>query len=94
MKHKILSIFDTRPEAIKMTPSLGKPVLVMRERPEAVDAETVKIVGTDPKIICREVNSLLEDNEKHMTMSQAHNPYGDGNASDKMINYIVGGWRG
>lgn len=74
-------------------PSLGKPVLVMREtteRPEAVDAGTVKIVGTDPKNICKEVFSLLDSTEKYRMMSQAHNPYGDGDASDKMINHILG----
>jgi len=73
-------------------PSLGKPVLVMRdttERPEAVDAGTVKIVGTDPENICCQVNSLLDNDEKYRMMSQAHNPYGDGNASGKMINYIL-----
>ncbi len=74
-------------------PSLGKPVLVMREtteRPEAVDAGTVKIVGTNPNTICKEVYSLLNNDEKYMKMSQAHNPYGDGYASDKMINHILG----
>lgn len=74
-------------------PSLGKPVLVMREtteRPEAVDAGTVKIVGTDPEKICREVNSLLENDEKYTMMSHAHNPYGNGHAADQIINYILG----
>ena len=73
-------------------PSLGKPVLVMRdttERPEAVDAGTVKIVGTDPEVICREVNLLLDDNENYSTMSLAHNPYGDGKASEAIINNIL-----
>ena len=73
-------------------PSLGKPVLVMRdttERPEAVDAGTVKIVGTNPEVICREVNSLLDDNENYSTMSLAHNPYGDGKASEAIINNIL-----
>ena len=78
-------------------PSLGKPVLVMRdttERPEAVDAGTVKIVGTDPEVICREVNALLDDSDKYTMMSQAHNPYGDGKASDAIINYILRGKHG
>ena len=78
-------------------PSLGKPVLVMRdttERPEAVDAGTVKIVGTDPDVICREVSALLDDNDKYTTMSQAHNPYGDGKAADAIINYILRGKHG
>lgn len=73
-------------------PSLGKPVLVMRdttERPEAVDAGTVKIVGTNPDVICREVSTLLDNDEKYTAMSQAHNPYGDGDSSDKIIDYIL-----
>ena len=75
-------------------PSLGKPVLVMRdttERPEAVDAGTVKIVGTNPEVICREVNSLLDDNDNYTKMSQAHNPYGDGKASEAIIDNILKG---
>ncbi len=74
-------------------PSLGKPVLVMREtteRPEAVDAGTVKMVGTDPKTICTEVSLLLDNAEQYKIMSQAHNPYGDGTASDKIIHHILG----
>ncbi len=73
-------------------PSLGKPVLVMRdttERPEAVDAGTVKIVGTNPENICKQVNLLLDDEKKYSLMSQAHNPYGDGDASGKIINHIL-----
>lgn len=65
-------------------PSLGKPVLVMRdttERPEAVDAGTVKLVGTDPDTIVREANRLLDDAAAYESMSRAHNPYGDGKAA-------------
>lgn len=65
-------------------PSLGKPVLVMRkntERPEAVEAGTVRLVGTDPDTIVSNVQSLLEHEKTYHTMSQAHNPYGDGNAA-------------
>ena len=72
-------------------PSLGKPVLVMREtteRPEAVVAGTVKIVGTDVEVICREVNDLLTDEAAYQLMSQAHNPYGDGNASQRILNAL------
>jgi len=72
-------------------PSLGKPVLVMREtteRPEALDAGTVKLVGTDPKLICREAEKLLTDTAAYRKMSRAHNPYGDGNASGRIINTI------
>ncbi|MEN8122744.1 MAG: UDP-N-acetylglucosamine 2-epimerase (non-hydrolyzing), partial [Bacteroidota bacterium] len=72
-------------------PSLGKPVLVMREtteRPEAVDAGTVILVGTDKKKIVDETTELLNDIEKYNTMSQLHNPYGDGKASKRIVDYI------
>jgi len=72
-------------------PSLGKPVLVMRdttERPEAIDAGTVKLVGTNPKNIIREAQKLLDDNEAYRQMSQAHNPYGDGKASKNIITFL------
>jgi UDP-N-acetylglucosamine 2-epimerase (non-hydrolysing) len=65
-------------------PSLGKPVLVMRdttERPEAVEAGTVKLVGTDPVAIVREANRLLDDPAAYEAMARAHNPYGDGQAA-------------
>ena len=65
-------------------PSLGKPVLVMRnttERPEAVDAGTVKLVGTDKNKIVKMVNQLLTDKDEYQKMSKAHNPYGEGLAS-------------
>ena len=72
-------------------PSLGKPVLVMREtteRPEAVDAGTVKLVGTDATRIVSEVNRLLDDRSAYEAMSFAHNPYGDGKAVDRILNRI------
>jgi len=72
-------------------PSLGKPVLVMRdttERPEAIDAGTVKLVGTNPENIISEVTRLLEDKIGYEQMSKAHNPYGDGKACEKIINII------
>lgn len=72
-------------------PSLGKPVLVMRdttERPEAVTAGTVKLVGTNPDTIINEVNKLLKDVSLYESMSQAHNPYGDGKACQKIVNLI------
>ncbi len=72
-------------------PSLGKPVLVMRdttERPEALEAGTVKLVGTDPDIIVSEVTKLLVDSVRYDTMSQAHNPYGDGKSCQKIVNII------
>ena len=73
-------------------PSLGKPVLVMRdttERPEAVEAGTVKLVGTNKKEIVTMVNQLLENKELYTKMSRAHNPYGDGNASHTICNILV-----
>lgn len=69
-------------------PGLGKPVLVMRdttERPEALDAGTVKLVGTDYDRIVSEVSALLEDVEYYDRMSKAVNPYGDGHACEKII---------
>lgn len=74
-------------------PSLGKPVLVMREtteRPEAVDAGTVKLVGTDRAVIVEEVSRLLDDEEAYQAMLLVHNPYGDG----KAVGRIVDGLRG
>jgi UDP-N-acetylglucosamine 2-epimerase (non-hydrolysing) len=72
-------------------PSLGKPVLVMRdttERPEAVDAGTVKLVGTDRQRIVEEVTRLLHDNDAWQTMSRAHNPYGDGQACRRILHAL------
>lgn len=72
-------------------PSLGKPVLVMRsvtERPEAVDAGTVRLVGTCVDEITNQVNTLLNDPAEYNKMSFAHNPYGDGKASIRILNYL------
>lgn len=72
-------------------PSLGKPVLVMRdttERPEAVKAGTVKIVGTDPKTIEDSVIELIENQVLYNKMSKAHNPYGDGSACKNIIDHL------
>ncbi len=72
-------------------PGLGKPVLVMRnttERPEALKAGTVKLVGTDYSTIITEVSNLLDNQDYYNEMSQALNPYGDGNACDRIVNYI------
>ena len=72
-------------------PGLGKPVLVMRtttERPEALNAGTVKLVGTDTELIAQGVSAIIEDEFLYMKMSTAHNPYGDGKAVDKIINFI------
>jgi len=72
-------------------PSLGKPVLVMRdttERPEALQAGTVKLVGTDVDKIVKEAQKLLDDDAAYAAMSQAHNPYGDGHACKRIVESI------
>ena len=73
-------------------PSLGKPVLVMREtteRPEAVDAGTVRLVGTDIERIVSQIDSLLDDPADYLRMSAAHNPYGDGKAGRRIAELIA-----
>jgi len=73
-------------------PSLGKPVLVMRdttERPEAVDAGTVLLVGTDVDRIVSEIARLFDDEAAYAIMASAHNPYGDGNACERIANAIA-----
>jgi UDP-N-acetylglucosamine 2-epimerase (non-hydrolysing) len=72
-------------------PSLGKPVLVMREtteRPEAVGEGTVKIVGTNASLICAEAEKLLTNSAAYQTMSRVHNPYGDGRAAERIIKRL------
>jgi len=73
-------------------PSLGKPVLVMRdttERPEALDAGTVKLVGTNKEVIVKMVKKLLNDKKFYEQMSKSHNPYGNGNASNMICNILM-----
>ena len=73
-------------------PSLGKPVLVLRdttERPEGIVAGTLKLVGTDEETIYEETKKLLSNNEEYQKMSKASNPYGDGYASEKIVNAII-----
>ncbi|MGB0683769.1 MAG: non-hydrolyzing UDP-N-acetylglucosamine 2-epimerase [Magnetovibrionaceae bacterium] len=73
-------------------PSLGKPVLVMREvteRPEAVEAGTVKLVGTDAEKIVREARALLTDDAAYQAMARAHNPYGDGKAANRIVKDLL-----
>jgi len=73
-------------------PSLGKPILVLREkteRPEAVKAGTVKLVGTDADLIVREAERLLDDSTEYNRMSRLHNPYGDGKASERVARRIA-----
>ena len=72
-------------------PGLGKPVLVMRdttERPEAVDAGTVKLVGTNYDLIVSETSRLLDDQDYYNSMSYANNPYGDGQACERIIEFV------
>ena len=74
-------------------PSLGKPVLVMRdvtERPEAVEAGTVRLVGADRSRIVANVAELLDNQASYIAMSRAHNPYGDGNACGRIISVLKG----
>jgi UDP-N-acetylglucosamine 2-epimerase (non-hydrolysing) len=92
LKHSYIVLTDSggiQEEA----PSLGKPVLVMRdvtERPEAVEAGTVRLVGADRKRIVANVAELLDNSASYTIMSRAHNPYGDGNACEKIILVLKG----
>jgi len=73
-------------------PSLGKPVLVMREvseRPEAIAAGTACLTGTDPEVIVGTVSSLLDDPVRYKQMTSRPNPYGDGHASERIVQFLV-----
>lgn len=73
-------------------PSLGKPVLVLRdttERPEGIDAGTLRLVGTDEEVVYKEAKKLLEDEKEYGKMSEAKNPYGDGFASRRIVDAII-----
>jgi len=72
-------------------PSLGKPVLVLRdttERPEGVEAGTLKLVGTDAGVVEKEMTRLITDKTEYDRMANAKNPYGDGKASDRILDSI------
>lgn len=74
-------------------PSLGKPVLVMRdttERPEALEAGTVKLVGTDTQLIIKEAQKLIDDKKEYEKMAKAHNPYGDGQSCKRIVDFLKG----
>ncbi len=78
-------------------PALGKPVLVMRdttERPEGVEAGTAKLVGTDQQVIFSEAVRLLDDDEYYQHMATAHNPFGDGKASNRIVEIIAKSLKG
>lgn len=90
MQHSILLLTDSG-SVQEEAPSLGKPVLVMRnttERPEAVEAGTVKLVGTGAETIVGNVVELLRNKELYKRMSETHNPYGDGQACERIVNAL------
>lgn len=90
MQHATLLLTDSG-GVQEEAPSLGKPVLVMRnttERPEAVEAGTVKLVGTDAAAIVSNVSELLRDKELYKRMSETHNPYGDGHACERIVEAL------
>ena len=90
LKHSYLVLTDSggiQEEA----PGIGKPVLVMRnttERPEGLDAGTVKLVGTNKETIVQEVSNLIDSKDLYLKMSEASNPYGDGQASKRIVEYF------
>jgi UDP-N-acetylglucosamine 2-epimerase (non-hydrolysing) len=91
MQHSYLILTDSG-GVQEEAPSLGKPVLVMRnttERPEAAEAGTVQLVGTDASEIVKNVYILLEDQTIYNKMSQAHNPYGDGRACERIVKTVL-----
>jgi UDP-N-acetylglucosamine 2-epimerase (non-hydrolysing) len=93
MNHSYLIITDSG-GVQEEAPSLGKPVLVMREtteRPEAVDAGTVRLVGTDRYKIVGEASRLLDNEEAYREMAVAHNPYGDGKAAERILSILRNG---
>ena len=91
MQHSTLLLTDSG-GVQEEAPSLGKPVLVMRnttERPEAVEAGTVKLVGTDAEAIVSNVTELLRNQELYRRMSETHNPYGDGHACERILSALT-----
>ena len=81
-----------RPFSPSRTVSPVVPVLVMRrvtERPEGVEAGTVRLVGTDPECIIAETRRLLDDPDAHAAMAKAVNPYGDGHAAERIVKAIL-----
>jgi UDP-N-acetylglucosamine 2-epimerase (non-hydrolysing) len=91
MQHCLLIVTDSG-GVQEEAPSLGKPVLVMRdttERPEAVEAGTVKLVGTDTGRIVESVRELLENSVVYNRMARAHNPYGDGRARERVLDVFL-----
>lgn len=96
MKHCYLVLTDSG-GVQEEAPGLGKPVLVMRdttERPEALEAGTVQLVGANKQKIIRGVQNLIDDNELYQTMAKAHNPYGNGAAIKKILNFLNNDFKG
>ena len=92
LMHKSYFIITDSGGIQEEAPSMGKPVLVMRdatERPEALKAGTVKLVGTSTKKIVNEANALINDVALYKSMSSAYNPYGDGKASEKIVDFFI-----
>jgi UDP-N-acetylglucosamine 2-epimerase (non-hydrolysing) len=92
LMHKSYIIITDSGGVQEEAPSMGKPVLVMRdttERPEALKAGTVKLVGTNTKKIVDETNALINDAELYESMSNAYNPYGDGEACKKIVDFFI-----
>jgi len=92
LMHKSYFIITDSGGIQEEAPSMGKPVLVMRdatERPEALKAGTVKLVGTSTKKIVNEANALINDVALYKSMSSAYNPYGDGKASKKIVDFFI-----
>lgn len=76
---------------VEEAPSLGKPVLIMREkteRPEAIEVGAAKLVGTDPESISKEVQNLLDNKDEYDEMSKAVNPYSDGKAAKRIMRIL------
>ena len=91
MQHSTLLLTDSG-GVQEEAPSLGKPVLVMRnttERPEAVEAGTVKPVGMDAEAIVSNVTERLRNKELYRRMSETHNPYGDGHACERILSALT-----
>ena len=87
---RIVAIYGTGSEAIKM--ALGKPVLITRdttERPEAVEAGTVELVGTGADLLFQRATRLLDDEAAYTAMCRAHNPYGDGRAAGRIVEVLT-----
>lgn len=89
--HKCLLVLTDSGGIQEEAPALGKPVLVMRdtsERPEAIHAGTAKLVTTAPQVIIREVQNLIDNSVEYERMAQATNPFGDGHAAQRIIEYL------